>query len=944
MGEGLNILRTIIAAVPSGRLLSNPRMFIDNPRTYVIVTIIYIWRLAAQIIPSCQSDSPLHIQSSIITQKFKRGLISLETEIGTIETSSGFSDLKEETSGLEKGKDLLEGLASKSSADAESQGMSGIRRPAPSISRIQGPTKGVLTIRSRHAEGRQKTLSRIDTARSVLTRAMHGVEARPPTFLEQCNPESIPILKCPTLQVTHKYMSVRAKSSDTNDEISSQNLSNLLRSSFDPQGLTRVDQEPRMVPNPHVTLDEIKSYGREGWYKSQNLINSWEAYGVPAQDKPLMILLGEALQIWSGSFQETIAEWSPDFLNHVPTILWEKNLELGATRSTRSMSLKNYSMILRATAESTEQNMSVAMKWFYDILGPEEVTGRQQVLQEGYTKTEEEIVEKLVTGFAFRNDKASAEYKALYKEICIYYLPILKQAEVQILSRCTAKDIPTMETEIVLERARIYLDRELKVDQKWPVWSYTESVQVINRLHDPVMRHILEEHYVKQPFYMSRICQVNSTLDGICSRLVKLISDHKKGVEINSQETKYLTLIYKELPRIFKDHIKVQAMEYLGLSRNEFERLWKEMADRSVLSVKKVWKDVFERNNLGSSIIEKLFSLQFLRSMPDHYLRNIQKVRGRLDNPSRLDLDQKIAWLQDNSSENMEMVLQISITNFNKIVGSPKYSSAIGIDQHFLFESCKAIYLDNLPLWKEIQENLSDTLGQCSLSGVKEATQAALKQAWVQDTWAHFLEERLGYKKNQPIFEMIFNFGMALKFNEEYPTFLGISLNESYKTFCQTPQKIKETFKEIFHEEYEERSKLLIVFSIRQRLLETNPEEFRSGVISDKIFSHQKISEWLQVGGLSVPAVLAVVLHYSSQSSEESVSEFLDQSIRATLSNKLDLFGCLKFDDKAGLEYQALLRLLSSRSLRTGEDVGLQRLLRTIQQHHHRIQAELSES
>lgn len=959
------MIRIIIAPITSGRAISNPSMFANHMiRTCVLIILIYIIQLNGVISPSLQSETTPHLQSSIYNPKVKRGSIPPKPRSDSIEISSRFSGPEQET--WEKREDVPGCLTSKSSADVDNAGVSEIQSNTHSSSRSPRKMKRVLDIKSRHGgqpldfrrrktyensaslrlqkQSTQMMLSKVKTAHSVLTKVMGALEispVSPPTVSEKDTNKLNPILISTTLRLTHKYMSVRAVSSDENDAISSWNLASLLSSQYYQQSLTRINQEPTIVRHPPVTLPEIWNYGREGWYKNERLIHSWKASGLPSQDKPLMITVGEALQIWSERFEETIAEWPSAPLNLGSMISEETTL--GMTILTRSVPLKNYSTILRAAAHSTQQQMSDAMDWFDDLLGSEEVIRRVQVLHEGYNKASEDIVKRLATGFASRNHKETTDYKALYGEIYMNYPVLFRRAEHEILSRCTTKNVRMVSEEILMECARVYLDRGLKVNQKWPVWSYTESVQVINQLHDPAMKYIIEEHYAKDTFYMSRISQVNSIVDGIRSRLIELISNYKKGIKVDDKEIQFLTRTWKELPKTLKADTKVKMEKSLGLNSKDLSLIWRRMFERSSKSLATLWTDLFSENRLHSSIVEKLFSLLYLKSMPLHYTEAIHFMRSDLKDPSKLDLDQKITWLQEMSKNNMINVLRVCIKNFNAMAVRPGYSSAIGLDQHFLLGTCKAIYRDNLPLWKTIEDNLTDKLGEGILSRVERATQAALKQAWVHDTWVHFLDERLGYKRHEPLFDVIFKFGMALQLDKEYPTFLGISLDEPYNTFCQTPKIIKEKFKEIFHEEYEERAKLLTVLSIRQKLLSSNPEEFRFDAISNNIVvTNKKIVKWLHLGEVSVPAVVAAVLHCSSQSSQDSVSEILHQSIKATVSHQLDLFGCLKLDDKQGFEYQALLRLLSRKSHMFREDLDLENIVRIIQKHHHQIHTEFS--
>lgn len=85
-----------------------------------------------------------------------------------------------------------------------------------------------------------------------------------------------------------------------------------------------------------------------------------------------------------------------------------------------------------------------------------------------------------------------------------------------------------------------------EICQTWPVWSYNESVQAVDQLHDPVIQHILEEIYLKQSFYMSRISE-NSALDVIFFRLINVYQTHRwLCLLLNMWYLKYLVAWWHE--------------------------------------------------------------------------------------------------------------------------------------------------------------------------------------------------------------------------------------------------------------------------------------------------------------------------------------------------------------------------------------------------------------
>lgn len=677
--------------------------------------------------------------------------------------------------------------------------------------------------------------------------------------------------------------------------------------------------EPRAITSSDVSISRLQRLGRHRWYKNQKLLNSWKKAGVGPMEKQLMIIVGEALQVWSNDFSKTIKHWYPEFLT-----LWDDfavMAPLGTTDLTRSLALKNSKMLFRATSLTSARNLNLAYRWYKSLMGAQEWTRRWSLLIESGNQSETAIMNKAIS---YLNTSPVHKSYPLYflmmkKELDEFYPELIECSSMVVANndypqRCLARE-SKISADLQEYTTGEFLKRAIKSDEKWPMWSAKEVANILS-WPIPLPSPTLEE-VRKHPWNKARIAQISGGASKLVDLLVSLMKSCAKRISVASfLNLRWLAETLFELSPKIRDDIHKETQFLLSLDASTYaERLYEASQSAEMMMTWDLEKIFLEPSVFSSSkALIWLFKIERMRTCPTFWGQASNRMRSEMhDRQTNLDFDQKYEWVQVRSQSAMSALLVTSYRSLIDLVESDSFHSSVALDLHLLNQSLKSLYNSNILILNRIRKHLIRHLGVEVVEKADRAIGAALRQNWTRSTWEKFTEGELGYHKGDGIFEHIEALGTLLKFKDDYPTFLEVDLQSHYKKFLQIPDDIKNTIKGILEEEYHERADLLTILTIQDQAQKT--EVYHDTVPWKRV--SQKLSNWLRRGISASSMILlsrALGLGISDYVVHESMGSIDIERFEGRLRSFLD-----SNPDEECLDYQELSDLFESFHHSAGE-------------------------
>ncbi|EGG10183.1 uncharacterized protein MELLADRAFT_60679 [Melampsora larici-populina 98AG31] len=624
----------------------------------------------------------------------------------------------------------------------------------------------------------------------------------------------------------------------------------------------------RLIPATlEVKLQDIINSGDKEWYKDQKVLNSWKKIGVEAEHKELLIVVGEAVQIWSNDFLKTMEKWTPDFRTIWPSL--PLKTVPGATQLTKSTPLKNLEMLSRALSSVDLEIKEKVYAWYRRIMGGKNFDNRLMFLKENHNRIGEEIAQALVDSFsALLYDRESiSRHLALLEEVSDLYPGIRAKFVARVVAM---RDQAKAEDKYRFRKAVFhiddsaasletynYLEKNMKKVDDWPYWSYDEAVEIHNR--QPSFSRSIYQLPLKEPFYQTRLAQAESFKDGLVGKTVDLMrkimrEDKSKSVLL---ELQWLRDILERLNLADRKAIHEDAQFILALKEREYYESFSRGCIEAVQFTSQELADIFvlRHSFTSSQALEALFTIQHMKSAPSSYHAAVLKVRQQMRSKHYMDFDQKYEWLQDLSQSAAVNMLATNYKNFISISEKPSFSSITGLEQNLIFHNFDLIYENNPRIKKKILSQVREIVGPTSMTKVAKIIRSSLRQVWTRDTWNIFVDGKLGYSQEDPIYHEIYKLGKVIQLGKEWPSFSENGAKEAYATYKNIHNEVKLTVQSILNAEFNERVRLLAFAAKREKNF--SPDD-GSSTSFDQLTSSDQISQWSRQG-LTATVMLELV-------------------------------------------------------------------------------------
>lgn len=692
-----------------------------------------------------------------------------------------------------------------------------------------------------------------------------------------------------------------------------------LLSNLDTEGIKNnvsVD-EPMRSLSSYVTLSEIQNRGRYKWFRDQKVWNAWRTVGEGVVNERLMMIVGEVLQVWSRSVNESMKTWNPEFLTVREGSRGLEEVRLGSTKWTRSLALKNKKMLIQAIADTNPEVFRIAVGWYRDLMGDEKFDERIAYFETEATNAERAIERRLISKFYqsyFTTDSKSLNsYVQLYKEVLMAYPDLLSNALSEIREKDDAQVVSQIESKLAIDINRAidseHVSKSLKMTQPYPIWSYRQAAEIIEAKSDQE-KEVYEEYRSVQS-YRARLAQIEATPEKITQDLVEIV---KKLVGRDTSlsthlELQWLSETMQSLPADFQKKILDEVEDRIAIDHSTFQNLLIQAhKDAREQMIQKMEEIFLEHKSLSScEALDLLFTLERIKACPKFWNEYSSWLRYRTRYINTLSFDQKYEWLQQRSQPAITTLLIKAYKNLNSLLEQPSPLS-VTLELHLLIEKINSMYENHVPLKELIWEEVYPEISVIDRIRVDKAIESALRQNWTRETWKLFLKEKLGYTKGDPVFNHVHALGICLQFNKEYPTFLGDQLQEAYDQFLEIPEAIKQTTQKILGIDYDERVDLLKILSILSKARSPD-NHIMASVLS--YVDHDRISEWLHQG-ISAPSMIVGTAALGLDQRHYDLSETTQAITELGFSDRLTEFIEALYNETS-LEYEALLQLSASR-------------------------------